>query len=201
MSLPIVLAATALAAPAGPPPSPVALLNEATVVTPGDYPSRALRRAEDGIASIAVTVSTEGKPTACKVTESSGSEELDRTTCQLYLRRARFTPPATETGNVFRTAVWWNVNSDKPSASPKLKLPVTVMPAGYAGPLMATCEFGGDGGMQQCRVTRSAGSAAIDRQIVEAIAAGFTIAPPVARDGAEPLGVRFVEASLEQSPS
>jgi len=58
----------------------------------GDYPESAVRRGKQGVVRIKATVRTDGTLSDCKVVESSGDEALDSTTCDLAVRRARFTP-------------------------------------------------------------------------------------------------------------
>ncbi|WP_442679012.1 energy transducer TonB [Sphingomonas sp. ASY06-1R] len=61
-------------------------------ITTEDYPSAALRQGISGTVVIAATIGADGKVQSCAVTQSSGSQMLDDTTCRLYARRAHFTP-------------------------------------------------------------------------------------------------------------
>jgi len=45
-----------------------------------------------------VSYGADGKPTACDITSSSGTPELDEATCKSVMRRARFTPGKDENG-------------------------------------------------------------------------------------------------------
>jgi protein TonB len=94
---PIVLAPPAPVPP--PPPAPKGPTSgaqpkgsPASWATDADYPSRALRANEQGTTGFRVTVGPDGRVTDCQVTSSSGSAELDATTCTLVTRRARFKP-------------------------------------------------------------------------------------------------------------
>jgi TonB family protein len=59
---------------------------------PGDYPPELWAQGHEGRAGIAVPVDRTGRPTACRITESSGHPALDAKTCELVLARARFQP-------------------------------------------------------------------------------------------------------------
>ena len=71
----------------------------ADLITAHDYPKGALRRGEQGSTAITMTVSTTGRGENCTVVTSSGSEELDRATCWLVTRRARFRPAIDSSGS------------------------------------------------------------------------------------------------------
>ena len=64
-----------------------------------DYPSSAMRDGIQGVTSFRLEVGTDGKPTGCTVTGSSGSGLLDDTTCRLVMRRAKFQPAKDTEGN------------------------------------------------------------------------------------------------------
>lgn len=81
-----------------------------------DYPSGALRREEEGVTSIRVTVGTDGRVQSCEVTRSSGSSDLDNATCSLISRRGRFSP-ATDGDGQPTTGTWsssirWQIPKD-----------------------------------------------------------------------------------------
>jgi len=110
----------AIAAPAAPvvaPPPPKGPSspaqpkgNPSNWATPNDYPSRALREGRTGTTGFRVTVGPDGRVTSCSITSSSGSDDLDATTCQMVTRRARF-KPAMEDGSpvqgAFSSRVKW----------------------------------------------------------------------------------------------
>jgi protein TonB len=58
----------------------------------GDYPSRALEAGIGGTVRMRFVVGPSGRVTSCTVTRSSGSAELDETTCRLITRRMRYRP-------------------------------------------------------------------------------------------------------------
>ena len=63
-----------------------------------DYPAEALRNRWQGSVVADLTISAEGRPTACRIVKSSGHKVLDDVTCKLIMTRARFTPAKDQTG-------------------------------------------------------------------------------------------------------
>ena len=107
--------------PAPPPPPPPAFQPKAPTPrgNPGswananDYPSRALREEKEGVTRFRVEVDANGRVTSCNVTGSSGTPELDSTTCSLIQRRGRFNP-ATDgqgkpTSGSWASSVRWEI--------------------------------------------------------------------------------------------
>ena len=94
------------APPAPPPPPPPppriepagARADLRSYFSTDDYPSRALRNEEEGSVRATLTVGTNGRVTACSISQSSGSSALDDATCRILERRARFTPATDSTG-------------------------------------------------------------------------------------------------------
>lgn len=67
-------------------------------ITNNDYPSSELRRGNEGMAQYRLVVGTDGRVDACEITRSTGHARLDRVTCDMIERRARFNPAKDETG-------------------------------------------------------------------------------------------------------
>jgi len=119
---PVLVAAPPAAVVAPPPPPPKGPSKPASPKgQPGnwansnDYPTRALREEQEGVTRFRVTVSAEGRVTSCDVTGSSGSPELDSTTCSLITRRGRFNPAMTDGSAVAGTwssSVRWQIPKD-----------------------------------------------------------------------------------------
>lgn len=97
-----------IAAPA-PAPAPPPAPSQARGVRPknqsswagriqSNYPARALREGTEGTVGVSVTVSPEGRVTACSVTSSSGSSALDEAACQGMQRYARYDPALNDAG-------------------------------------------------------------------------------------------------------
>jgi TonB family protein len=66
--------------------------NLASYLSASDYPDEAIRNEEQGTVGFQLDVGSDGKPTRCLVTQSSGSTILDETTCRLMTERPRFEP-------------------------------------------------------------------------------------------------------------
>ena len=91
-------------APPAPPPPRVSQAARARGNLPAlfstdDYPQSAIRNEEQGTTGVRLTIGTNGRVTACDITQSSGSSALDSTTCNILRRRARFTPAKDQAGN------------------------------------------------------------------------------------------------------
>lgn len=84
------LAPASVAAAEPEPARPLATLP--TLFTDADYPAAALRNHEQGPVGFRLEVGPDGRPSACSVASSSGSQALDSTTCRLLMERARFRP-------------------------------------------------------------------------------------------------------------
>ena len=57
-----------------------------------DYPRAAMRAGAEGVVYVRILVGADGSVTRCQVTRSSGSEDLDSTTCRLIERRFEYRP-------------------------------------------------------------------------------------------------------------
>lgn len=81
-----------------------------------DYPTKAFEKKAEGVTRFDLLVSPEGKIADCKVTVSSGNEDLDKRTCFLAGRRARFAPATDESGRpvfgVVRSQAVWKIPVD-----------------------------------------------------------------------------------------
>lgn len=63
-----------------------------------DYPSRDLREGNEGLVRFDLRIDARGRVQECAITRSSGHDGLDRATCRLAERRARFEPASDATG-------------------------------------------------------------------------------------------------------
>jgi protein TonB len=82
----------------------------AGLISLGDYPEEALIRGEQGPVTVELTVNPRGRVSACKVVVSAGWS-LDRATCLVMTKRARFKPATNSEGNAVsanytQTIVW-----------------------------------------------------------------------------------------------
>ena len=84
--------------------------------TDNDYPTSAMREGKQGVTGFRVSVGPDGRVTDCSVTRSSGSPELDDTTCKLITRRARFAPAMDGDGKpttgTYSSSVRWQIPKD-----------------------------------------------------------------------------------------
>ncbi len=71
-------------------PEPVA--SPATWFNNDDYPGDARSGSEYGRVVVVLTVATDGKPSACRVVQSSRSKSLDDATCRIATIRGRYKP-------------------------------------------------------------------------------------------------------------
>ncbi|MFL6863331.1 MAG: energy transducer TonB [Allosphingosinicella sp.] len=94
------------------PPKPISEINW---FSESDYPSAALRKGATGKVYARVNVSAEGKVTGCDPVISSGSPDLDRTTCGLIMRHGHYEPAISAGGrpvaSLTITYVTWLISS------------------------------------------------------------------------------------------
>ena len=164
-------------------------LNPRAWATPGDYPRTALRQSRGGYVGFRIAVSSEGDPTRCEVTYKSGHDDLDALTCQLIMRRARFSPAQDADGkkslSVFRSTItWWvegitQMNPKPPSSD--LDLLVLRLPKDIPDPATATVAFAVDstGAIANCtpilpQPASAAGSRAADAELRVVNSLGLT---------------------------
>ena len=83
-----------------------------------DYPDAAYERRISGTVFLRFVVDPTGRVSECTVTRSSGSRELDATTCRLILRRFRYRPARDAQGNPIASVVrgehQWEVGPEPP---------------------------------------------------------------------------------------
>jgi periplasmic protein TonB len=72
--------------------------NPGSWISTEDYPARPLRNGVEGLSGYRLVIGSDGRVSACEITASSGSSELDRETCRLITRRARFEPATNSSG-------------------------------------------------------------------------------------------------------
>lgn len=105
-----------------------------------DYPMKAFEKKEEGVTQFELLVSPEGKVAGCNVTVSSGSGELDRTTCNLATRRVQFSPARDANGRtvfgVYRSQALWAIPDNRIAAKvgPDLEISLNQLPAGTSEP-------------------------------------------------------------------
>jgi protein TonB len=83
-------------------------------VTTDDYPSSAQREGAEGTTGTRMTISAEGRVTACDVTSSSGNSALDQAACRNLMRRARYEPALDRDGHPISASATRNVRWQLP---------------------------------------------------------------------------------------
>ena len=72
--------------------SPAKPIAEGSWFSGSDYPAEAAKKGVEGSVTFEVDVDSTGKPTACRIAKSSGSDLLDQTTCRIVLAKSQFQP-------------------------------------------------------------------------------------------------------------
>ncbi len=93
------------------------MLNAADLIKSSDYPAGSMSRGEVGISGYELTLNN-GRPVSCKITSSSGFEELDKATCRLATERSVFDMSTLPKGNwsTYSNRVRWNIIATEPRA-------------------------------------------------------------------------------------
>ena len=84
--------------PTIPAPATRARANLASLFSTDDYPMAAIRNEEQGMVQFRITVAPDGRVSDCTIIASSGSAALDRASCSIVARRARFEPARDASG-------------------------------------------------------------------------------------------------------
>ncbi|HEV7658370.1 MAG TPA: TonB family protein [Allosphingosinicella sp.] len=90
-----------------------------------DYPRAAGAAGVGGRVSVIYTVEADGRATHCAITDSSGSPELDGTTCRLIEQRFRFRPSQDRSGRPIRSRIVqdhiWETHDEAPVHEPPVR--------------------------------------------------------------------------------
>jgi len=76
-------------------------------ISDSDYPPAARRARLEGSVTVRFTVDATGRPRGCAVTRSSGSTDLDTTTCRLIEARFRYAPARDASGRPAEEVRGW----------------------------------------------------------------------------------------------
>lgn len=110
-----------------------------------DYPTAAMADGIEGISGFRLDINTEGRPTACTITTSSGSDVLDEATCNLLIARARFTSARDRKGrpvpDTFSSRIVWRLPKE-------ITLHVTPVPER----LSFEIDVDEEGAVEDCRI-------------------------------------------------
>lgn len=105
-----------------------------------DYPMKAFENKSEGVTQFQLLIAPDGKIADCAVTQSSGYEELDRTTCFLATKRVQFRPARGPNGQptygLYRSQAVWALPERTIPANPGPDLEVSLnkLPDGTAEP-------------------------------------------------------------------
>jgi periplasmic protein TonB len=87
-----------------------------------DYPESAAEAGVGGTVGVRYLVWTDGRVRNCEITRSSGSRELDATTCRLIEQRFRFRPSRDEDGRAVPAVIVenhsWMIHQEPPEPPP-----------------------------------------------------------------------------------
>lgn len=124
--LPLAAASAALSAPMPSVPAIPLGMNppDAWIDEVADYPAASVRNEEMGIAQVRLFVSAAGRPTACLIRASSGSDILDRATCRMLMSRARFQPVRTGRLAYYDHRTVWDLDRVERPQRPALGPPI-----------------------------------------------------------------------------
>jgi TonB family protein len=92
---------------------PTATSTQSLSLGDADYPKRARKEKREGDTAVRVTIDVTGKPSECKIVQSSNSNDLDLAACKLMIERARFRPATDPNGkpveSEFQQRVRWRL--------------------------------------------------------------------------------------------
>ena len=173
---------------------------KASPYTVRDYPQSALRNDEMGYARIRVTVSPQGKPIGCSVIDSTDIASLDKASCEIMLKRGKFTPAHDAAGQpsygVIRTSVPWYIGfnpADMRAIEARNRPPdidivvaVAALPAGLAAPLalLADVQVSATGRITGCNA-EAGGAVPAELAQLACVQARTLGRPQPARDGSD----------------
>jgi TonB family protein len=106
-----------------------------------DYPMKAFEKHWEGVTRFDLLVDPNGRVANCSINQSSGHEDLDKTTCSLASFRARFAPARGPDGEpaygVYRSqAIWVIPEHSLPNTEPgpDLQVSLSKLPQGTIDP-------------------------------------------------------------------
>jgi TonB family protein len=106
-----------------------------------DYPMKAFQKHWEGVTRFDLVVDPSGRVANCTISQSSGHEVLDKTTCSLASFRARFVPARGSDGEstygVYRSQAIWVIPENTLSNTipgPDLQVSVNKLPDGTIDP-------------------------------------------------------------------
>ena len=119
--------------------------------TSDDYPANALDRDDQGQVGIVIRTDPKGAISDCVVEETSKSEDLDKQTCDVIRKRAKFKPALNKQGRAvtgeYRARIHWQIEDEITPSDPwAVRTVVNFTPDGR--PLSCHMEFDGARALQ-----------------------------------------------------
>jgi TonB family protein len=143
--------------PPPPPPPPTGMTisakpkgNPGSWVTNNDYSAEALSEKRQGLASFSLVIETDGRVKECVIKNSTGHPDLDAMTCELVMRRARFTP-AMSNGDVVIGSYYGRIRWQLPEKVPGNNVYEYTIPSSSS--VSVRYEVAADGLMANCTVS------------------------------------------------
>ncbi|HWK36194.1 energy transducer TonB [Sphingomonas sp.] len=118
-----------------------------------DYPPEARRAGVSGRVGIELDVAADGSVSGCRITQSSGSVDLDETTCRVASKRARFKPARDANGEPVAArfpvpGIRWNIAEGQEPTGPIEISQSTLLPTSLETEVVVD----GAGIVKSCRV-------------------------------------------------
>ena len=144
-----------------------------------DYPIEAMMAREAGTVGFEVDVALDGSVTGCRITRSSGHDQLDRGTCEVVRERLRYVPARDASGHtvpdIARAEINWQLPSGLPHVAARARsnltayissndYPPRAMARGEQGRVAFELEINSEGRVTRCNILRSSGSTLLDVQ-------------------------------------
>ena len=163
---------------------------------PENYPVEALRAHQEGRVVVILSIDTVGKPSACRVSQSSGVASLDAGTCVVAMRKGFFNPALDRRGRplpgTFTVPVRW-VMPDGAMMPATLDLDRTVG-AGQGFHVEVRVTIGPDGAVTSCAVDPPGAEVAGKPGPCGAYPVGKKVMPALTRTG-RPIGAQILMRS------
>lgn len=185
-------------------------LNAANWFKVDDYPLAALRQNEIGYVGFAVLVGIDGKPEKCTVVAPTPFDDLNKLTCLLVMRRARFKAAAGADGQpsygIYRSRTSWLTAAD-PKAMERLKkaypppsdvdLTLTVNIATVPPPIELVIGVDSSGTVHDCKPEDSNAQPAWVKVACTQMETHSMLSPAITAEGQAAASVQTVKVAFE----
>jgi len=163
-----------------PPPAKIGGPNVVSLFSVDDYPKEALMHGWQGTVVADLTVSAEGRVSACDIVQSSDYKVLDNKTCEILFARAKFSPAKDANGRstvdrVRTPPIAWRIEEEAP--------PALDLPQGWQGKAEVGLKIDTLGAVADCRVTKSSGNETVDNATCSLLTQRARFKPATDRNG------------------